>query len=116
MKKIFDWAYSLNLSNNKLRKEEGGGREGKREAEDIIIRIATDDDTWFFRNGLGDEIISAEKSGEKCIKKDKITCLCIYNISDMTDEQIIKTIIAAHSYVILDDPLGMYKAGASAIY
>jgi hypothetical protein len=101
MKKLFDWAHSLKLSNNKLKKEEG---------EDIITRVATDDDTWFFKNGLGDEIISAEKSGDKCIKEDKITCLCIYNISNMTDEQILKAIIATHGYVILDDPLGLYKA------
>jgi hypothetical protein len=46
-----------------------------------------------------------------CIKEDKNTCLCIYNISDMTYEQIIKTIIAAHGYVILDDPMMVYKAG-----
>jgi hypothetical protein len=100
MKKIFDWAYSLKLSNNSL----------KKEGEDIITRIATDDDTWFFKNGLGNEIISAEKSGAKCIKEDKITCLCIYNISNMTDEQILKAVIATHGYVILDDPLGVYKA------
>jgi hypothetical protein len=91
VKKIYDWVYSLPLS-NKLKKEEG--KEGG--VQDIIARVATDDDSWFFRNGLDDEIISAEKSGEKCIKEDRITCLCIYNISDMTDEQIIKTIIAAH--------------------
>ena len=100
-KKIFDWAHSLKLSNNSLKKEQG---------EDIIIRVATDDDTWFFRNGLGDEIISAEKSGAKCIEEDKITCLCIYNISNMTDEQVLKAVIATHGYVILDDPLGLYKA------
>jgi hypothetical protein len=100
-KKLFDWAHSLKSSNNKLKKEEG---------EDIITRVATDDDTWFFKNGLGDEIISAEKSGDKCIKEDKIACLCIYNISNMTDEQILKAIIATHGYVILDDPLGLYKA------
>jgi hypothetical protein len=104
MKKLFDWAHSLKLSNNKFKKGEG------EEGEDIITRIATDDDTWFFKNGLGDEIISAEKSGDKCIKEDKITCLCIYNISNMTDEQILKAIIATHGYVILDDPLGVYKA------
>jgi hypothetical protein len=107
-KKIFDWPYLLKLSNNRLKKE-GGGQEGKGSAEDIIIRVATDDDTWFFRNGLGDEIISAEKSGAKCIEEDKITCLCIYNISNMTDEQILKAVIATHGYVVLDDPVGCIK-------
>ena len=28
----------------------------------------------------------------------------------MTDEQITKAVIAPHGYVILDDPLGVYKA------
>jgi hypothetical protein len=29
----------------------------------------------------------------------------------MTDEQILKAVIATHGYVVLDDPVGVYKAG-----
>ena len=75
MKKIYDWVYSLPLS-NKLKKEEG--KEGG--VQDIIARVATDDDSWFFRNGLDDEIISAEKSGEKCVSKKTKILVCVYII------------------------------------
>ena len=47
VKKIYDWVYSLPLS-NKLKKEEGGEQQ-KGGAEGIIIRIATDDYTWVFQ-------------------------------------------------------------------
>ena len=106
MKKMFDWIYSLYLSSKAQKK-----KKKKREEEGKVTRVALDDATWFFRNGLGNESLLIEKSLGKCIQ-EKISMLCMYNISNMTDLQIIKKIMAIHSYVILDSPFIVYKSGS----
>jgi hypothetical protein len=113
MKRMFDWINSLYSSSNTLNekeKEEHDTRE--EEGESKITRVAGDDATWFFRNGLGNEILLAEKSIGKCIQEN-ISVLCMYNISKMPDLQIMKTIMATHSYVILDSPFIVYKSAGT---
>jgi len=102
-KKLGDWVesvHSLNVAKGK-------------ESEEYCntTRLAGDDATWFFKNGLGHEIISSEKLLGRRIEGDKITWLCMYDVLNMTDVQILKEIMAAHSYVILDSPFAVYKAG-----
>ena len=106
MKKMFDWIYSLYLSSKAQKK-----KKKKREEEGKVTRVALDDATWFFRNSLGNDHLLAEKSVGKRIQ-EKISMLCMYNISNMTDLQIIKKIMAIHSYVILDSPFIVYKSGS----
>ena len=106
MKKMFDWIYSLYLSSKAQKK-----KKKKREEEGKVTRVAIDYATWFFRNGLGNESLLIEESLGKCIQ-EKISMLCMYNISNMTDLQIIKKIMAIHSYVILDSPFIVYKSGS----
>jgi hypothetical protein len=101
---MFDWIYSLYLSSKAQKKKKKKREEGK------VTRVALDDVTWFFRNRLGNESLLIEESLGKCIQ-EKISMLCMYNISNMTDLQIIK-IMAIHSYVILDSPFIVYKSGS----
>ena len=54
-----------------------------------------------------------EKSMGKYLQ-DSVSVLCGYNISNVTNENIdnkkIKTMIAAHDYVILDESFVMFRA------
>jgi hypothetical protein len=49
--------------------------------------------------------------------QDSVSFLCGYNISNVSNENIdsknIKTMIAAHDNVILDEPFVMFRAGRS---
>lgn len=72
-------------------------------------RLAGADDGWFFRNGFEDEIVSIEQSLGPHVK-DKMSILCTYRLADLSEERL-KEIVQAHGYVILDDPVTIYKSG-----
>lgn len=73
------------------------------------IRLAGEDDSWFFRNGFEDEIISLEQALGPHIK-DKMSVLCTYRLADLSESRLTE-IALAHSQVIVDDPLMIYKTG-----
>jgi hypothetical protein len=79
----------------------------------VTTRIATDDDSWFFRNGFGEEILSTEESVGRCIK-DNISCMCMYDIPNITDEESLRRLISSHSHVIIDYPYVVYAAAGEA--
>ena len=77
---------------------------------DFATRIAFEDGTWWLRNGFADDYVRFEKS--YCIGKhiqNNLSILCGYDISTF-NELYMETIIASHIYVILDEPLIIFKA------
>ena len=100
VKKLHSWIQSVRFLND----EKQGGS--------ALIRIASDDSTWFLNNGLRDEIILAEKGDPKYTEDPRLMMLCTYNILNMRDAQTIKEIMTAHNHVILDSPLIVYRARA----
>jgi hypothetical protein len=76
---------------------------------DIATRISREN-TWLIENGFTDELLSFEETIGKHIQ-DNMSILCLCDISKIKDQQILKKIIGAHSYVVTDEPFVMYKGG-----
>ena len=56
----------------------------------ITTRVATDDDSWFFANGFGEEILAIEESVGKRMK-DNITSMCMFqDIPKISDEESLR--------------------------
>ena len=46
---------------------------------------------------------------DRCIK-DNISCVCMYDIPNITDEESLRRLISSHSHVIIDYPYIVYVA------
>jgi hypothetical protein len=92
LKKLSDWMFNLRSSNK----------------SDFATRIAFEDGTWWLRNGFADDYVRFEGSLGKHIQNN-LSILCCYDISNF-NELYIGAIIASHIYVILDEPMIIYKA------
>ena len=92
LKKLSDWMFNLHSSNK----------------SDFATRIEFEDGTWWLRYGLDDDYVRFEESLGKHIQKN-LSILCGYDISNF-NELYIGGIIASHIYVILDEPMIIYKA------
>ena len=92
LKKLSDWMFNLHSSNK----------------SDFATRIAFEDGTWWLRNGLDEDYVRFEESLGKHIQNN-LSILCCYDISNF-NELYIGAIIASHIYVILDEPMIIYKA------
>jgi hypothetical protein len=107
---LSDWIDKLHSSNP-------SEKEPIEEEEENTIqatRIAEGDATWWLRNGFDHEIISIEKLLHKDVQENDISVLCAFDRSkisniDSDKTAIIKITIAAHEYVILDEPFRVYK-------
>jgi hypothetical protein len=96
-RKLADWVHSLkNLRLDNI----------KRDA----TRIASEDATWWLRNGFADHYsIGFEESVGRSLQDD-LSVLCGYNISEYSNNGTINTMIANHGYVILDETSIVYRA------
>jgi hypothetical protein len=71
------------------------------------IRLAREEDSWFFANGFGKELMSLEESLSKH-PREEMSVLCIYNLANLHVIPL-QRILDSHSYVITDDPLMVYR-------
>jgi hypothetical protein len=76
-------------------------------------RIASEDVTWWTRNGFARHYMGFEKTIGRHIQ-DNMCVLCGYNISEdnnkVDNNGTIDAMIATHGYVILDEPFIVYGA------
>jgi len=71
-------------------------------------RFAFEDDTWLMERGQTEEVIGIEEQlGPKV--DENLSLFCFNNVAKL-DESKLKRMIPAHGYVILDEPLSLYKA------
>jgi len=69
--------------------------------------MVCEDDTWWFKAGLYDAVMSFEKvSNPK--SKNNFNIICSYNYLELPKETI-ETLTLSHSYVILDNPISIYE-------
>ena len=103
-KRLDDWIAKLNSSNKS---------QQQNNTDFATLRIATEDAMWWVRNGFTGYYMGFEKSMGRYLQ-DSVSVLCGYNISNVSNENIdsknIKTMIAAHDYVILDESFVMFRA------
>lgn len=92
--KILEWITMLQNANQSRR---------------MGTRVAIEDLSWFIGNGHEHEIIKFEEEvGERL--KGEVTLLCAYNANAIADkEEPLRKLLAAHSYVILETPLRVYR-------
>jgi hypothetical protein len=103
-KRLADWIAKLNTSNIS---------QQQNNTDFTALRIATEDAMWWVRNGFTGYYMGFEKSMGRYLQ-DRVSVLCGYNISNVSNESFdsknIKTMIAAHDYVILDESFVMFRA------
>jgi len=93
MAEMFRWIGEIHKSNL-------SGRE---------TRVAGEDASWFFRNGFENEFLSAEEEIGRQVR-DRISVLCSYDLGNMQNKEQLKRIIQSHGYVVIDEPLTVYRA------
>ncbi len=65
-------------------------------------------DRWF-EEGLGHDFLKLEKYVDKFLENESISCICGYNELFLSNGEHIGEILSSHKYVILDNPLMIYK-------
>jgi len=74
---------------------------------DSTTRYAFEDDTWLMERGQTKQVVEGEeKIGPKV--DEKLSLFCFNNVAKL-DEAKLNLMIPAHGYVILDEPLSLYK-------
>ena len=94
IKKIRGWMAEVHASND----------------TNLPTRIAVEDYSWFFQNGLAKGLMELEQSFGRRVKEN-MTILCGYNVSKLTDPKHLETLIDFHGYAILDQPFRAYRRG-----
>ena len=72
-------------------------------------RLSGTDCTQWFAAGMGKEFIELERRIDKFIEENNVSCICGYNINEMSDMGTIKKSLANHKFVILDEPLQIFE-------
>ena len=70
-------------------------------------KYAFEDDTWLMKRGLKKQVLDTESALGKEVDR-KLSLLCMDHRTDL-DEETIEKLVKAHGYVIIDQPLGLYK-------
>lgn len=73
-------------------------------------RLAGTDCTQWFINGLTEEFICLEEKIDRFSEKNKISCICGYDINKMPDKKTLMKVIKSHGYVLLDNPHLLFKS------
>ncbi len=70
-------------------------------------KYAFEDDTWLMKRGLKKQVLDTESTLGREVDR-KLSLLCMDHRTDL-DEETIEKLVKAHGYVIIDQPLGLYK-------
>jgi hypothetical protein len=70
-------------------------------------KYAFEDDTWLMKRGLKKQVLDTESALGKEVDR-KLSLLCMDHRPDL-DGETIEKLVKAHGYVIIDQPLGLYK-------
>jgi hypothetical protein len=99
VKKLADWLHSL--------------KNLRLDTKNAATRIASEDVTWWVRNGFADHYCKGFEESIGSSLQDDLSVLCGYNISDYNNNATVNRMIATHGYVILDEPSIVYRAPAA---
>ena len=132
IREIWDWINSFKNESNSDVPKKYNNNSKEIITQDVIvssssyssppaIRIAIEDASWFLANNFRHEFLSVEEIIKKYISTFTSTSiLCVYKISniisgynDIDEEETIMKIVESHSYVILENPLIIYRTTKS---
>lgn len=72
-------------------------------------RYAFEDDTWLMKRGLKKEVLDTEEVIGKEVDKN-LSLFCMDHRHDLDDDdETVEKLIKAHGYIIIDEPLALYK-------
>lgn len=72
-------------------------------------RYAFEDDTWLMKRGLKKEVLDTEKALGKEVDKN-LSLFCMDHRHELDDDdETVEKLIKAHGYIIIDEPLALYK-------
>lgn len=72
-------------------------------------RYAFEDDTWLMKRGLKKEVLDTEEVLGKEVDKN-LSLFCMDHRHDLDDDdETVEKLIKAHGYIIIDEPLALYK-------
>jgi hypothetical protein len=105
IKKLADWIVSLQSA-------EDNNPSGLDQNSRKRVRIAAEN-TWFFENNLDNQMLTLEKSlgysgQDNGSRSNNPATFCTYDTSKLTEAQV-RSLAELHNYIILDDPLMIYK-------
>ena len=72
-------------------------------------RLAGDDCTLWFKQGLTQQFLEFEQKINKYFMKNKISCICCYNINEIQDNETLIEILKSHELVLLDKPHSLFR-------
>jgi hypothetical protein len=75
----------------------------------LTTRLAGIDCTQLFKHGLSRECLALEKQIDSYFEKENISCICGYNINEISDNKTLKTLLKCHDYVMLDNPHSLLR-------
>ena len=75
----------------------------------LATRLAGIDCTQWFKHGLSQEFLALEKQIDSYFEKENISCICGYDINEIPDDEILKTLLKRHNYVMLDSPHSLFR-------
>lgn len=70
-------------------------------------KYAFEDDTWLMKRGLKEQVLDTEMMLGREVDR-KLSLLCMDHRHDL-DNETVEKLVRAHGYVIIDQPLGLYK-------
>jgi len=70
-------------------------------------KYAFEDDTWLMKRGLKKQVLDTESALGREVDR-KLSLLCMDHRPDL-DGETIEKLVKVHGYVIIDQPLGLYK-------
>ena len=70
-------------------------------------KYAFEDDTWLMKRGLKKQVLDTESALGREVDR-KLSLLCMDHRPDL-DGETVEKLVKAHGYVIIDQPLGLYK-------
>lgn len=75
----------------------------------LPTRLAGTDCTQWFKHGLSQQFLSLENQIDRYFEKNRISCICGYNINEIPDNKILKKLLDYHDYIMLDNPHSLFK-------
>ena len=70
-------------------------------------KYAFEDDTWLIKRGLKKQLLDTETVVGRKVDR-RLSFLCMYHRPDL-DMETIEKLVRVHGYVIVDQPLGLYR-------
>lgn len=71
--------------------------------------FASEDCTWWFKQGLTNQVLEIEELLESFFKNNLWAYVCSYDINEIPSQELLKRLLSSHNYIILENPPIIFK-------